>query len=174
MPTTLHLVDRAPITYKSAADQEQNFVNQAAYVADKERLYRQLWDRRDTIAAVVRHHLSLGPAQTCTVGPQGQWIRGSFNVCIPVDVELKPISRQQQKQKLKLILRCPLPFKLAEAKHPGTVDEKLACEVGTYAWMQEQCPDVRIPHLYGFGFSEMRQVRLLCLPIILNQPSSTS
>jgi hypothetical protein len=27
-----------------------------------------------------------------------------------------------------------------------------------YAWMQHQCPDVRIPHLYGFGFSDHRHV----------------
>jgi len=30
----------------------------------------------------------------------------------------------------KLIFRCPMPHKLAEAKYPGTVDEKLSSEVG--------------------------------------------
>jgi hypothetical protein len=31
----------------------------------------------------------------------------------------------------------------------GTVDEKLGCEIGTYTWMQDWCPDIYIPHLYG-------------------------
>ncbi|PVH73959.1 hypothetical protein DL98DRAFT_519593 [Cadophora sp. DSE1049] len=47
-----------------------------------------------------------------------------------------------------------MPHKLAEAKDPGTVDEKLSYEVETYAWMQHQRPDIRIPYLYGFGFSD--------------------
>jgi len=47
-----------------------------------------------------------------------------------------------------------MPHKLAEAKHPGTIDEKLSSEVGAYVWMQEFCPDIPIPHLYGFGFSD--------------------
>src|SRR5271168_2206864 len=46
-----------------------------------------------------------------------------------------------------------MPHKLAKAKYPGTVDEKLSSKVGTYAWMQYQCPNIRIPHLYGFSFS---------------------
>ncbi|KAH8723918.1 hypothetical protein GQ44DRAFT_740665 [Phaeosphaeriaceae sp. PMI808] len=53
-------------------------------------------------------------------------------------------------------MRCPIPHKLAEARYPGTVDEKLSCEVGTYAWMQENSPNVPIPHLFGFGFSDGR------------------
>ncbi|KAH8593060.1 hypothetical protein B0O99DRAFT_715281 [Bisporella sp. PMI_857] len=40
--------------------------------------------------------------------------------------------------------------------YPGTVDEKLSSEAGTYVWMQDRCPDVRIPQLYGFGFSDRR------------------
>jgi hypothetical protein len=36
----------------------------------------------------------------------------------------------------------------------------MGCEVGAYVWMQEQCPGIRIPHLYGFGLSNGRCVRL--------------
>ncbi|KKK15094.1 hypothetical protein AOCH_005603 [Aspergillus ochraceoroseus] len=36
---------------------------------------------------------------------------------------------------------------------PGNGDEKVLCEAGTYAWLQDNCPDVPIPHLYGFGLS---------------------
>ncbi|KAL6869397.1 hypothetical protein ACO1O0_000722 [Amphichorda felina] len=49
-----------------------------------------------------------------------------------------------------------MPHKLAEEQYPGTVDEKLGCEVGAYVWMKWNCSDVRIPHLYGFGFSDHR------------------
>lgn len=52
-----------------------------------------------------------------------------------------------------------MAHKLAEAVTPGSSDEKMGCEVGTYAWMQERCPEIRIPHLYGFGFSDRRHVR---------------
>ena len=58
----------------------------------------------------------------------------------------------------KLIFRYPMPYKLAEAKYPGTVDEKFSSEIGTYVWMLDRCPDVRIPHLYGLGFSDHRHV----------------
>jgi hypothetical protein len=58
----------------------------------------------------------------------------------------------------KVLMRCPMPHKLAEARYPGTGDEKLGCEVGTYAWMQDNCPLTRIPHLFGFGFSDDRHV----------------
>lgn len=54
----------------------------------------------------------------------------------------------------RLLFRCPMPHKLAEAKHPSTIDEKLSSEVGAYVWMQEFCPDFPILHLYSFGFSD--------------------
>jgi hypothetical protein len=47
-----------------------------------------------------------------------------------------------------------MPYKLAEEQHPGTVDEKVSCEAASYIWMQEHCTDIRIPHLYGFGFTD--------------------
>jgi len=50
------------------------------------------------------------------------------------------------------MMRFPMPHKLAEARYPGTVDEKLSCEVGTYVWMQENFPDIPIPHLVVFGY----------------------
>lgn len=162
MPATIKLVDREPITYESAINQEENFITKASYVSAMESFYRQIGRERDTIASVVRHHLNLGPPHRCTVtvAPEKQWIRGSFNVCIPVAVGRPPgIGGASSPQ--KLLLRCPLPFKLAEAQYPGTVDEKLGCEVGAYTWMQDHCSDIRIPHLYGFGFSEQRQVGML-------------
>ena len=51
-----------------------------------------------------------------------------------------------------------MPHKLAKARHPGTINEKVGCEVGAHVWMEEFCPEVRIPHLFGFGFSDGRLV----------------
>ncbi|KAF4513689.1 hypothetical protein G6O67_000930 [Ophiocordyceps sinensis] len=119
MCSTLELLDRGPITYESAANKEANILNQLPHVAATKALYRSLWNQRDVIAALAKHHLRLGHRDECVALPPCEWIRGRFNVCIPV--------------------------KLAEAQYPGTVDEKLSCEVATYAWMQENCSDIRIP-----------------------------
>lgn len=113
--------------------------------------YVKLWKDKLTIESLTKHHLGLGNRDTCIVARPRNWIRGGFNVCIPIEVQSPGSSR-------KLILRCAMPHKLAEARHSGSVDEKTACEVGTYVWMQERCPDIPIPHLYGFGFSDHRHV----------------
>ena len=51
-----------------------------------------------------------------------------------------------------------MPHKFAKVKYPGTVDEKLSSKVVTYASIQHQCPDIRILHLDGFGFSDHRHI----------------
>lgn len=53
-----------------------------------------------------------------------------------------------------------MPHKLAEKNHPGTMDEKLNCEVATYAWIQENCPEFPFTHLIGFEFSDGAKVRI--------------
>jgi hypothetical protein len=62
-----------------------------------------------------------------------------------------------------------MPHMLAESAYPGTVDEKIGYEVATYAWLQENCPDIPIPHLWGFGFTDGRKVRsaTILLPLVL-------
>lgn len=156
MPATIRLDRRGPITYSSALKKNADVINQAAHLAAAEELCRVLWDSRGTIESLVRHHLRLGDTDSCTVEPSDRWIRGSFNVCVVV-VATRSGSAADSAPR-KLIFRCPMPHKLAEARYPGTVDEKLRCEVGMYAWMQDWCRDIRIPHLYGFGFSDHRHV----------------
>ena len=144
MPTVLMLDRRKPTTYESALKKDENIINEVSYQEAATELYEALWNQRHTIQAIVKHHLRLGIRDDCFVRAQEEWIRGSFNVCIPIEVRSKCFHK-------KLIFRCPMPHKLAEAKYPGTVDEKLSSEIGTYVWMRDRCPDVRIPHLYGFG-----------------------
>jgi hypothetical protein len=151
MPTAIKLDHRRTITYESALKKDANIISQAAHFEAATELYQSLWDQRQTIQALVKHHLRLSNQDICVVNTKDQWIRGSFNICIPIEVQSTRFHK-------KLIFRCPMPHKLAEAKYPGTVDEKLSSEVGTHVWMQYQCPDIRIPHLYGFGFSDHRHV----------------
>ncbi len=53
-----------------------------------------------------------------------------------------------------------MPHKLVEA------DEKMGCEVETYAWMQEKCLYIRIPLLCGFGFYDRRHIRTVRLQLL--------
>lgn len=74
-------------------------------------------------------------------------------MCVFVEIESRGSVR-------KVIFRCPMPHKLAEARYPGSIDEKLGCEIGASIWVEEHCPEIRSPHLFGFGFSDGRQVRV--------------
>jgi hypothetical protein len=85
MPTTLKLDRRKPITYESALKKDAN-ISQAAHLEAATELYQSLWDQRQTIQALVKHHLRLSNRDTCIVNAEDQWIRGSFNVCIPIEV----------------------------------------------------------------------------------------
>ncbi|CZT13271.1 hypothetical protein WAI453_005405 [Rhynchosporium graminicola] len=149
--TTIRQMNGPPLTCSQALNTDFNFILEAGYVPETEAFYNKLWAERDVMRVVVKHHLGLSDKSICTIADQHDWMRGFFNVCIPVEVQ-SPDSFHKQ----KLILRCAMPHKLAEAYNPGSVDEKMGCEVGAYAWIQERCPEIRIPHLYGFAFSNQR------------------
>ena len=151
MPATLELHGRDPITYKSAANKESNIIHQLSYLPATAKLLQEIWEQRKEIEALTKHHLGLGNEHTCTVLEQATWIQGSFNICVPIEAKSDHFYR-------KVIFRRPIPHRLAEGIYPGTIDEKLSCEVGAYTWMQDKCPNIRIPHLYGFGFSDSRHV----------------
>lgn len=151
---TLRLLN-GPMTLQSALNTDENIIHEANYVAATEELYTTLWKEKETIEALTKHHLDLGVRDSCCVGFPKFWIRGAFNVCIPVKVKSSGTDDR------KVFFRCAMPHKLAEAENPGTMDEKVACEVASYVWMQEKCPDIRIPLLYGFGFSDGRYVSAL-------------
>ncbi|KAI1351502.1 hypothetical protein F5Y01DRAFT_121139 [Xylaria sp. FL0043] len=121
MPSTLELVGRGPITIESAIEEEKNIINWVSYGPATDRFYQELWAQRDSIEALVRHHLALDRRDACRVLPSHHWIRGSFNVCVFVEVKSGNSAR-------KVIFRCPMPHKLAEARYPGSIDEKLGSE----------------------------------------------
>lgn len=158
MPVRLPLLNRAPITYSSAAEHEDNIINKLAYVKENEKLIAYLRDQTQSIEALVAHHLGLSSKDKCVVLDQKAWMRGSFNICIPVEV-IRPGRKTS-----KVVMRCPMPHKLAEARYPDTIGEKLSCEVGSHIWKQENCPHIPTPHLFGFGFPDGHHVSA-CLPL---------
>ena len=133
---TLEFPGRRPITYKSAVDREGNVINELAYVSAFKKLCADLWRQRSTIEAIARHHLGLGAQNTCSVSSPDEWIHGGFNICVWVNVT--PGKRRIWWWRgddssgifQRLVFRCPMPHKLAEARHPGTINEKVGCEVG--------------------------------------------
>ncbi|KAI1923673.1 hypothetical protein LOZ12_000132 [Ophidiomyces ophidiicola] len=44
-----------------------------------------------------------------------------------------------------------LPYKVGEAFSPNNVDEKARSEAATHIWINDNCPDIPIPTLRGFG-----------------------
>ncbi|KAK0655254.1 hypothetical protein B0T16DRAFT_450972 [Cercophora newfieldiana] len=136
MPATILLGPHRPITLESALRKDENIIGEAANAAAAADFSKTLWANRHTISGL-------------------KWIQGNFNICILVQLcsgtpRFAYTSALADEQ--TLIFRCAIPHKIAQ----GAVDEKLSCEVGTHAWMESQCPEVRIPHLYGFGFSNHR------------------
>ena len=109
MGPTLELLGRGPITLEDALEEEANIINLQSYGPATDRLYRELWDQRLTIAALTKHHLGLGKRAVCTVLPPESWLRGAFNVCVFVEVGAANGSSPSR----KVIFRCPMPHKLA-------------------------------------------------------------
>ncbi|KAK4146361.1 uncharacterized protein C8A04DRAFT_25871 [Dichotomopilus funicola] len=135
-------------TLNSAADDEDDFLLAIQHQRAAERFREQIRLERDSIVVVVRHHLRLRRGDSCAVLPSDSWIQGGFNLCVLVDVRSRASSESR-----RVVFRCPMPHKLAEQHHPGTIDEKVSCEAAVYAWMQAHCTDIRIPYLYAFGFA---------------------
>ncbi|KAJ5579567.1 uncharacterized protein N7459_005552 [Penicillium hispanicum] len=141
---------REEITYSLAKEREVNILHQLGYFDQQSRFFSHLYGRREWMKAVIAHHLGLGSTDMCHIANMEDWFRGSFNVCIPVTIDNWKGRRQPGH---RVILRFPLPYRVGEGFRPGNGDEKIKCEAGAYAWLQQNCPDVPIPRLYGFAMS---------------------
>lgn len=116
-----------------------------SYGPATDKLYEELREQREPMGALVKHHLALDEQDVCTVLPPHQWIRGSFIVCVFVNVNSGSSSR-------KVVFRCPVPHKLTEARYLDSIDEKLSCEISASIWMRENCPQIRgrLPRENGY------------------------
>ena len=57
MPTTIQLLNPPPITYDEAVNMDRNLIQERQYVVATEALYRKLWTDRNTMSALIKHHL---------------------------------------------------------------------------------------------------------------------
>ncbi|KAL2826672.1 hypothetical protein BDW59DRAFT_160863 [Aspergillus cavernicola] len=141
MATTLPILRGNTICLENALEDDDNILHRLHYPQKQEKFWPLLRSQRRDLEELVSFHVQ---AKHCQVADEPEWLSGSYNVCIPVSVD--PLSGE------RVLVRIALPFKLGEANNPGNVDEKLRCEVATYIWMEENCPTVPIPSLYGFAF----------------------
>ncbi|KAL2433586.1 hypothetical protein ABEF95_007067 [Exophiala dermatitidis] len=126
--------------WKEIEDEDDNMLVKLQQEPWRQAFLNDLQSRIPNICGIVSHHLSLRRFQQCEVSDRSEWLYGSFNVCIPINVT--------NWRKQRLLLRCPLPYILGG---PDGLDEKIRCEAATFAWISENCPRAPIPHLWGFG-----------------------
>ncbi|KND87033.1 hypothetical protein TOPH_08309 [Tolypocladium ophioglossoides CBS 100239] len=117
---TLILPNGNPIAYESAAGKDLDVIKRVTHAAATKNLRNVLQQHEKDIIATTKHHLRLGPLDSCQVQPE--WITSGFNVCIPIQVAGSFNGR--------LLLRYPLPYMQAEPYYPGTVDENMRGEIG--------------------------------------------
>lgn len=144
---------RGEITFADAKEQDANILHQLGYREQKIRFFTHLYRNRELIKTIVACHLGLGTADACSIVDVDEWIHGNFNVCIRVDID-----KHRGNSGRQVMVRFPLPYRIGEYSSPGNADEKIRCEIGTYAWLQENCPNVPIPRFYGYGFTAGKQV----------------
>ena len=123
------------------------------YARWRRNLFSELESRRDEIQLLVASHCGLNSdlvhvSNIFSPDNKQAWLHGSFNVCIPVN-----ISEPHPSLPAKLAFRVPLPYKLGKLAYPGNVEEKLRSEAATYVWIDENCPELPIPKLHGFGLA---------------------
>ncbi len=150
--TTRNLLS-GPITFSSAKGRDTDVLHALQYPLRKLAFYRYIEEHRALLAEVIAYHLGTKPADI-EIAPQEWWQHGSFNLVIPLNVNSEPAHPSVP----HAILRLPLPYRVGDAAHPGNSDEKVSCEAATYAWLEENCPSVPIPKLYGFGLSTNQRV----------------
>ncbi|KAK2738458.1 hypothetical protein FQN57_007049 [Myotisia sp. PD_48] len=108
----------------------------------------------ECIKGVVANYLNVDPSK-CDIA---NWkINGSGGALTYVFLLLFETG---EGNKLELV-RLPLPYKVGEEFRPGNSAEKVRCEAGNYAWLQEKHPDIPIPQLYGFSLSPAESIPTL-------------
>ncbi|KAK2808553.1 hypothetical protein FQN50_004585 [Emmonsiellopsis sp. PD_5] len=145
------LLDRF-ITLSAAEGEEEDMRAELQYSRRRGILYTELQSQEKEIRTLVASHCGLASPELVQVPEMVDhnnkliWLHGSFNVCIPVY-----ISNPRGSLRSKMAFRVPLPYKIGEDEFPGNAEEKLRSEAATYIWVGENCPDIPIPKLRGFG-----------------------
>lgn len=142
------------MTLGEALNEEDNVLLPLSYSSQREYFFFWIYEYREDFKALVSLHLSLAKSETCRFGEFKEWKHGSFNVCIPIYID-----NWRKYPRKRVLLRLPLPYKVGESTCPGNADEKLRTEAAAFIWIQENCSDVPIPFLWGFGFTGGQSVQ---------------
>lgn len=138
---------RGRTTLVDALEEEENMLLRLGYPKKRFDFFLWILEHRKEFEAIVSHHLSLAGNEICRFGEVAEWTHGSFNVCIPVHID-----NWSKYPGRRVLLRIPLPYKVGESTYPGNADEKLRTEAAAFVWIEDNCPDVPIRYLWGFGF----------------------
>lgn len=138
---------RQSITYEVAKDDDNhNMLVELEYPSQEAKFFAFIHSRSNSIESRVSHHFRV-PLSSCHMDHNhDHWMKGSFNLCVPVKIDGFG----------RVIVRLPFLYRVG-GKENG--DEKVRCEAGTYAWMQQNCPMVPIPRLHGFALASGHCVR---------------
>ncbi|KJZ72472.1 hypothetical protein HIM_08141 [Hirsutella minnesotensis 3608] len=165
MEETLPLL-RGRISLEDALAEDVDIARELSWPGRRYWFWLELYARRDDMAHVVSRHLGLRLSDFALGGVE-KWIHGSFNACVPVHVAAGAAARTGLPR--RALLRFPLPYKVGDDVCPGNADEKLRSEAATYLWLQQNCPDVPVPRLLGFGFPGKRSFTAVQHESLLNR-----
>ncbi|OAL30155.1 hypothetical protein AYO20_08871 [Fonsecaea nubica] len=127
-------------------NEDDNMLVKLEYPRLKREFLEYLQSHTDVIERIVAQHVRLLPGQHCIVAPPSDWLCGSFNACLPIHVSGPRAHR--------LLIKCPLPYRLGGVTKPRLLDEKVRSEAATFVWISQNCPRVPIPWLWGFGLPD--------------------
>lgn len=139
------------VTYSDLLYDDHNMLIQSQWPRQQREFIDYLSQEAEAVEQLVAHHLSLQQNSICKMAPREDWLCGSFNVCIPVDV----------KDHSRVVVRLPFPHRFASHTCPNLAEEKLGGEAATFAWLSSHCPNVPILRLWGFGLPDGRSFTAL-------------
>ncbi|KAF4987525.1 hypothetical protein FDECE_15401 [Fusarium decemcellulare] len=139
---------RGQITLEEALEEDVDIVRELSYPDKQNDFWLHLNANRAQIEQVVCRHLNVSQSDF-SLGDVAEWIHGSYNAIIPIHIDE---AAQGSRLPPQAIIRFPLPYKVGEDFRPGNSDEKLRSEAATYCWMRQNCPEIPVPRLFGFGF----------------------
>ncbi|PQK17501.1 hypothetical protein BB8028_0008g00120 [Beauveria bassiana] len=131
MSLKLPLLSRSPINFAAAKNTDDNIIALSKQYHDTLDFYQTLFDKKDAIYDIVRFQLGLDPYRdNCHVSPNQEWMRGKFNVCVPISVNSRQFCG-------RVLMRFPLPHMFrGEAQNPsgstsstGSIDDKYLHEL---------------------------------------------
>ncbi|KAK2773118.1 hypothetical protein FQN52_004710 [Onygenales sp. PD_12] len=131
---------RGEVTYSWAKEEKTNML---IALEDNDQTNKQLahlYGHLTLLKQLVAHHMGISPEE-CEMA--GGWFYGSYNICVPISI----------RGHRQILMRFPILHRVGESFRPGNADEKIRCEAGTYTWLNENCPSVPVPKLYGFALS---------------------